>query len=153
MQPRAALSALEPAHRSDRGHRQSRGALFQLPLASRKCVSSPPNGAPPPCCREPWPSDAIALRYRLDSLAIEFAEQSVRGILRPPKRKPPFFGVAVGLLQRQGQMRFTFSTSESMALCEALLGVRQRPDAASIIRSDVYRWDVNTGMTYPCSKL
>jgi hypothetical protein len=88
-------------------------------------------------------SAAEADRRWLDEQEFSYKEQRVLGVVRPPRTIQPngtaAFGLAAGLLQPTGQIRFTFPQDDARSLSNFMIKQRERGGQASrIIQPDQY---------------
>jgi|SRR5215469_869150 len=86
----------------------------------------------------------------LDSQALTYDGQKVVGVIRPPRTLKPngtaAYGLAAGLIQETGQVRFTFSEEEARKLAAFMIAQRHRSaNAARIIHSESYIFQAVSG--------
>lgn len=79
----------------------------------------------------------------LDKQGWTFHGKRIVGVIRPPRivqaGHPPAFGLAAGLIQENGQVRFTFSDSDARQLAVFMIAQRRRgADAARVIYPKPY---------------
>jgi len=79
---------------------------------------------------------------KFDALELTFEKRKLRGVIRPPLRKPSF-GLAVAVIEKSGQLRFTFPKDEAVRLRNYLLSLRkERPELQGVIRPDTFIYRV-----------
>jgi hypothetical protein len=86
---------------------------------------------------------AEADRRWLDEQRFSYEGQRVLGVVRPPRTIQPngtaAFGLAAGLLQPTGQIRFTFPQPDAYSISDFMIKQRGRSNTASrVIESDRY---------------
>jgi hypothetical protein len=86
----------------------------------------------------------------LDGQAYTYQGKKIVGVIRPPRTVKPdgtaAFGLGTGLIQENGQIRFTFSEAEARAL--AAFMIAKRPDsqmAARTVHSEPYIFQSSSG--------
>jgi hypothetical protein len=90
-------------------------------------------------------ADALKAKKQLDDAGLLFNGMSVVGVLRPPLDKPRY-GIAAGLRQPSGQIRFTFDRTESGTLFNWLLAKRrEQVQLRNAIRPDAFRYEMRPG--------
>jgi hypothetical protein len=90
-------------------------------------------------------SDAVAAKKQLDHAGLVFEDMSIVGVLRPPLDKP-WYGIAAGLRQPTGQIRFTFDQAVSGTLLNWLLEKRrQLAKLHNSIRPDAHLYAMKPG--------
>ncbi|MDP6344434.1 MAG: hypothetical protein QF578_11830 [Alphaproteobacteria bacterium] len=83
------------------------------------------------------------MKATVDKLHLTFGERPVVAVIRPPLTKPSF-GLALGLVEPTGQIRFTFAYGEAKRLWRRMLDRRQEDAAvAGAIRHDSFIYTVN----------
>lgn len=90
----------------------------------------------------------------LDNLELMFQGQKVVGVLRPARTVSPSgiaaYGLAAGLLQANGQVRFTFSDGEARQLSAFMIARRGKlPRASQVINSQPYIFQAIGGSHTP----
>jgi hypothetical protein len=87
-------------------------------------------------------SAAEADRRWLDEQHFSYKGQRVLGVVRPPRTIQPngtaAFGLAAGLLQPTGQIRFTFPLDDARGFSDFMVKQRRGGDANRIIETDKY---------------
>lgn len=85
---------------------------------------------------------AMAHKRWLDEQRLLYRDQQVVGVIRPPRtiqaNGTAAFGLAIGLFQPTGQIRFTFSEGEAREISRFMIAQRGRPGATRIIAPEVY---------------
>jgi hypothetical protein len=79
----------------------------------------------------------------LDGQRLTYNGQKVVGVIRPPRTVKPdgtaAYGLATGLIQENGQVRFTFSEEDAHKLAAFMIAQRKRgSEAARVIHSERY---------------
>jgi hypothetical protein len=79
----------------------------------------------------------------LDGQALTYNGQKLVGVIRPPRTVKPdgtaAYGLGAGLIQENGQVRFTFSEGDARKLAAFMIAQRNRgADAARIIHREPY---------------
>jgi len=86
--------------------------------------------------------DAEADKSWLDRQRYSYADRPVVGVVRPPRTVQPdgtaAFGLGVGLVQDNGQIRFTFPEDEARKISRFLIAKREGRDASRVIAPDSY---------------
>lgn len=82
-------------------------------------------------------------RRWLDEQGFSYEGQRVLGVVRPPRTVQPdgtaAFGLAAGLLQPTGQIRFTFPEADARSISNFMIKQRERSDQASrVITAEQY---------------
>ncbi len=82
-----------------------------------------------------------ATRSALNGLGLVYGGRPVVAVMRPPLTKPSW-GLALGLRQETGQIRFTFTQEEAGQFLDFLRAQRsdQNPQASRLIRDDSNRY-------------
>jgi hypothetical protein len=78
-------------------------------------------------------ADTNAAKRKFDSASVSWGKeesQEVVGVVRPPNRDNPAWGLSVGVRQPNGQIRFSFNQGEAAKLCMLL----QEDEAKSRLR-------------------
>jgi hypothetical protein len=89
--------------------------------------------------------DALIARGQVDGAKLIFADMNVVGVLRPPLDKP-WYGIAFGLRQPTGQIRFTFDeTTAQQILAWVSETIKQHPRLRSIFRPDTHPYEMKPG--------
>jgi hypothetical protein len=102
-------------------------------------------------------NEATSIKTRLDGAKLQFQGKEVVGVLRPPLNQDTY-GVAAGLLQSTGQIRFTFDRKTGSDLLKWTQEVGRRPGMSGIIHQQVFLYqmrpgDSGSGKYRPCSGL
>lgn len=98
---------------------------------------------------------ASAGKAALDALYLTYDGASVVGVIRPPRTIQPngtaAFGLAAGLVQPNGQVRFTFSQADAIALGNGLYAMASsRSDVAQVINDHPFLFQsVGAARTIP----
>ncbi len=71
-------------------------------------------------------------------------------VVRPPLRKPPAYGLVLGLVQPTSQVQFTFNEDEAHQLCARSASLVGKGRAGKLIRFDLRRYEVATRGYAPC---
>ena len=89
----------------------------------------------------------------LDAAEFNFRGYPVRGVIRTPltiREGRGSYGLAIGLLQPSGQVRFTFSEQDARAIGAWMIGHRQSSDLAKrVIHPDPYLFQSPSGGVTP----
>lgn len=89
----------------------------------------------------------------LDAAGLKFRGAVVRGVIRPPlsiKQGRGAYGLAIGLVQPSGQVRFTFSEQDARAIGAWMVGRRQTSDRARrVIDPRPYLYQAPSGGVTP----
>jgi hypothetical protein len=98
---------------------------------------------------------AEANKRWLDGQAFTYNGQKVVGVIRPPRTVQPngsaAYGLAAGLIQDNGQVRFTFSEADARKLAAFMIAQRNvGADAARIVHPEPYIFQA-TGGSYTAS--
>jgi hypothetical protein len=87
-------------------------------------------------------SAAEADRRWLDEQRFSYQGQRVLGVVRPPRTIQPngtaAFGLAAGLLQPTGQIRFTFPQDDARSIADFMVKQRRGGDSDRVIKPDKY---------------
>ena len=87
-------------------------------------------------------SAAEAHKQWLDEQRFSYEGQRIVGVIRPPRTiqtdGSAAFGLAIGLLQPTGQIRFTFPQADARSLSTFMIAQRGHRDADRVIAPDQY---------------
>ncbi|OFX11922.1 MAG: hypothetical protein A2516_07305 [Alphaproteobacteria bacterium RIFOXYD12_FULL_60_8] len=88
--------------------------------------------------------EITALKTKFDSLGLEYAGQKLVAVIRPPLTKTSY-GLAVGIVEPSGQVRFTYTKEEAETIKAHLLKIRNsNPQRYSqLIGDDAFLYTVN----------
>lgn len=92
-------------------------------------------------------NEAMRLKSRLDHMNFTINSKPAVLVVRPPLRIPPYYGVAVGIVQPTGQVQFTFDQDEASQVCSWAI---EHSKETRILRSDLRRYEVATRGYAPC---
>ena len=85
---------------------------------------------------------AAADKGWIDAANLTYQGQRIVGVVRPPRTIQPngaaAFGLGAGLVQPNGQVRFTFSDSDARKLAAFMIAQRTTPDARRVIAPAPY---------------
>jgi hypothetical protein len=91
------------------------------------------------------PRNAERRRSQLSKLEWRYQDGSrVHGVTRPSLSDNPNYGVAIGLEQPSGRIRFTFDQATAHALLKWVLGKRLDPAVRQIVAQDSYLYRIGT---------
>jgi hypothetical protein len=89
---------------------------------------------------------AVSLKHAFDQLGLKDDGAPLVAVIRPPLSRTGSrlaYGLAAGVVQPSGKVRFTFPFDKANSLAQALLSARQRlPAAASVIEASKYVYQV-----------
>jgi hypothetical protein len=89
---------------------------------------------------------AAKVKKNFDSLKLKFNDRPLVAIIRPPLETSAGgrlgYGLAAGILQSSGQVRFTFPFAEANSIADALIAARTTPAAEKVIASKKYVYKV-----------
>ncbi|MBL8773481.1 MAG: hypothetical protein JNK30_19000 [Phenylobacterium sp.] len=92
---------------------------------------------------------AAADKQWLDGAGFTYQGQRIVGVVRPPRTIQPngsaAFGLAVGLIQPNGQVRFTFSEGETRRMMAHMASLRQTPRARQVIHAEPFLFQARGG--------
>jgi hypothetical protein len=114
---------------------------YELLLASADC-GDPPGKS---CIDR-----AVYAKSRFDKARFSFDDKPTVMVIRPPLRKPPAYGLALGVVQPTSQVQFTFNASEVGELCRWAVDHVGQGKGGNVIQSDLRRYDVATRGYAPC---
>ena len=87
-------------------------------------------------------ADAEADKTWLDKQRYSYDDRPIVGVIRPPRTVQSdgtaAFGLGVGLVQSNGQIRFTFPENEARKISAFLISRREGRDASRVIAPDPY---------------
>ena len=93
---------------------------------------------------------AVYAKNRFDKGHLVLNSKPAVMVIRPPLRKNPSYGLALGLVQSTGQVQFTFDEDEASQLCHLATGQVGKGSAGKLIQPDLRRYDVATEEQKPC---
>lgn len=108
---------------------------YEILLASADC------GDPP---RKDCVVRAVNAKKQFDRDDLKFNDKSVVMVVRPPLRKPPAYGLALGLVEPTRQVQFTFNAEEAAQLCHWASEHLGQGKAGRLIQPDLNRYEVAT---------
>jgi len=89
---------------------------------------------------------AAKVKKNFDSLKLKFNDRPLVAVIRPPLETSAGgrlgYGLAAGILQSSGQVRFTFPFAEANSIADALIAARTSPAAEKVIASKKYVYKV-----------
>lgn len=92
--------------------------------------------------------EAVQRKRSIDDLQLTFDSRKVVGVVRPPLRESAF-GVALGLVEPSGQIRFILTRAEATRLrSEAVAQAKQR-GRSEVIRPDTFVYQMKGSGTAP----
>ncbi|MFT4994417.1 MAG: hypothetical protein ACI965_001444 [Paraglaciecola sp.] len=95
--------------------------------------------------------DISTMKTNFDKAGLEFEGKTLVSVIRPPLTRISY-GLAVGIVEDTGQIRFTFSNKFSTRLLNFLLEKRQEaPEYKKIIRHDAFRYSLRGDKSYSVS--
>jgi hypothetical protein len=116
-------------------------------------IKSYPFQYPDPISQQAAVRSAEADKEWLDGASLTYQGAQVRGVIRPPlsiKQDRASYGLAVGLLQSNGQVRFTFSEQDARTIGQWMVAQRQSgPRAQQVIDAKPYLYQAPSGGITP----
>jgi len=115
---------------------------YEVFVASAVCGDSPEKS----CAAR-----AAFARGQFDKFNLKFRDRPAVMVVRPPLRKPPAYGLALGLVQPTSQVQFTFNETDANQLCHWAAEQIEQGRARGLIRSDFHLYDNRKAGGYePC---
>ncbi len=68
---------------------------------------------------------AQTLKTQINNAQVKYQGMAIVGVIRPPLRTPPVYGVELGLVQSNGQIRFTYDTTTAQAIKQYVVSLHQ----------------------------
>lgn len=90
------------------------------------------------------------LKSSIDAAKLQALELPLLAILRPPNQKNPKYGIALGLRNPSGQIKFSFDESTSRNVCHEAVKIAAH---SPVIDKRVYRRQIDNGKSEQCSSL
>jgi hypothetical protein len=115
---------------------------YEILLSSADC------GDPP---QKQCVDRAVNAKRQFDKMGMKMDDKGVVMVVRPPLRKPPAFGLALGVVQPTSQVQFTFNAAEAHQLCSWALGQTDQNRMRYLIKKDLRIYEVATRGYSPCS--
>jgi hypothetical protein len=95
----------------------------------------------------PKVEDAMKLKTSFDRLNASDGANPVVLVVRPPLRVPPYYGVAIGLVQPTKQVQFTFDSQQAESVCA---WAKSESSRTRLIRGDLRIYQVSNKGYFPC---
>jgi len=89
-------------------------------------------------------------KTRFDQAGLNFDSRPIVMVVRPPLRKPPSYGLALGVVQPTRQVQFTFSKEDAGQLCHWAMGQIGHSAAGNLIQPNLRIYEVATKGYSPC---
>ncbi len=115
---------------------------YEILLSSADC------GDPP---QKQCVDRAVNAKRQFDKMGMKMDDKGVVMVIRPPLRKPPAFGLALGVVQPTTQVQFTFNKDEAHQVCNWALGQTDQNRMRYLIKSDLRIYEVATRGYRPCN--
>jgi hypothetical protein len=106
---------------------------YEILLASAVCGDPPEKN-----CAD----RAVYAKTQFDKAGMKFNGYPVVMVVRPPLRKPPAYGLALGLVQPTSQVEFTFDVKAASQGCHWAASYIGKGQAGRLIRPDLNRYEV-----------
>jgi hypothetical protein len=92
----------------------------------------------------------VNAKKTIDAAHLRLGSDDVVAVVRPPMEKNESYGVALGIRQHSGQVKFTFDDRKSMQLCKALV---QMPSGSPLAHDNPFRRKVqNVNFSESCGQ-